>query len=171
VLIWQHGLGTQVLFGQSASGAITVWVPIAVFTFLFGLSMDYEVFLLSRIREEHDTDHATVHGVARTGRLVTSAALILFLAFIALSRVPTTDVKILATALALGIILDATVVRGVLAPALVAALGRANWWWPRHNPPPEDTDPSTGRRRPPRRPGRRSRTGSRPVTGCPTERP
>jgi len=145
VLIWQHGLGTQVLFGQSASGAITVWVPIAVFAFLFGLSMDYEVFLLSRIREEHDTgndtDHATVHGVARTGRLVTSAALILFLAFIALSRVPTTDVKILATALALGIILDATLVRGVLAPALVAALGRANWWWPHHNPPPEDTDP------------------------------
>ena len=92
VLIWQHGVGTELLFGQTASGAITVWVPIAVFAFLFGLSMDYEVFLLSRIREEHDhghdTDDATVHGVARTGRLVTSAALILFLAFIALSRVP-----------------------------------------------------------------------------------
>jgi len=144
VLIWQHGIGTQVLFNQSASGAITVWVPIAVFAFLFGLSMDYEVFLLFRIREEHDTGHdtdqATVHGVARTGRLVTSAALILFLAFIALSRVPTTDVKILATALALGIILDATVVRGVLAPALVAALGNANWWWPHHTPHPADID-------------------------------
>ena len=110
-------------------------MPIAVFAFLFGLSMDYEVFLLSRIREEHDdghgTDEATVHGVARTGRLVTSAALILFLAFISLSRVPDTDVKILATALALGIIIDATIVRGILAPALVAALGDANWWWPR----------------------------------------
>ena len=69
--------------------------------------------------------------VARTGRLVTSAALILFLAFIALSRVPDTDVKILATALALGIIIDATIVRGILAPALVAALGNANWWLPR----------------------------------------
>ena len=139
VLIWQHGVGTQLLFSQSAAGAVTVWVPIAVFAFLFGLSMDYEVFLLSRIREEHDgvhgeaglsTDDATVHGVARTGRLVTSAALILFLAFVSLSRVPSTDVKILATALALGIILDATVVRGVLAPALVAALGRVNWWFP-----------------------------------------
>ena len=134
VLIWQHGLATHLLFGQSPAGTITVWVPIAVFAFLFGLSMDYEVFLLSRIKEEHDvghdTDRATVHGVARTGRLVTSAALILFLAFIALSRVPSTDVKILATALALGIIIDATIVRGVLAPALVAALGPANWWVP-----------------------------------------
>jgi RND superfamily putative drug exporter len=134
VLVWQRGFGTEALFDQSASGAITVWVPIAVFAFLFGLSMDYEVFLLARIREEHDdgadTDTATVRGVARTGRLVTSAALILFLAFVSLSRVPATDVKILATALALGIILDATIVRGVLAPALVAALGPANWWRP-----------------------------------------
>lgn len=139
VLIWQHGFGTELLFGQTASGAITIWVPIAVFAFLFGLSMDYEVFLLSRIREEydlgHDTDRATVLGVARTGRLVSSAALILFLAFIALSRVPATDVKILATALALGIIIDATIVRGVLAPALVAALGPANWWFPRRRRP------------------------------------
>src|SRR6201995_4770097 len=135
VLIWQHGAGTRLLFNQTASGAVTVWVPIAVFAFLFGLSMDYEVFLLTRIREEHDhgrdTDEATVRGVARTGRLVTSAALILFLAFISLSRVPDTDVKILATGLALGIIIDATIVRGVLAPALVAALGHVNWWWPR----------------------------------------
>ncbi|WP_268235491.1 MMPL family transporter [Gordonia jinhuaensis] len=134
VWIWQDGHGTELLFNQQASGAITVWIPIAVFAFLFGLSMDYEVFLLSRIREAHDegasTDDATVTGVARTGRLVTSAALILFLAFISLSQVPATDVKILATGLALGIILDATLVRGVLAPALVAALGDVNWWVP-----------------------------------------
>jgi RND superfamily putative drug exporter len=132
VWIWQDGHGTDLLFGQRASGAITVWVPVAVFAFLFGLSMDYEVFLLSRIREEHDaghdTDEATVRGVARTGRLVTCAALILFLAFVSLAQVPTTEVKILATALALGIVIDATIVRGVLAPALVAALGDANWW-------------------------------------------
>ena len=138
VLIWQEGFGTTLLFGQDASGSITVWVPIAVFAFLFGLSMDYEMFLLSRIREEHDaghdTDTATIHGVTRTGRLVSSAALILFLAFIALSRVPATDVKILATALALGIIIDATIVRGVLAPALVALLGPANWWLPFRRP-------------------------------------
>ena len=134
VLIWQHGWGTKLLFDRARSGSVTIGIPIAVFAFLFGLSMDYEVFLLSRIREEHDngasTDMATVNGVARTGRLVTSAALILFLAFVSLSRVPTTDVKILATALALGIIIDATIVRGVLAPALVAALGPANWWHP-----------------------------------------
>jgi RND superfamily putative drug exporter len=138
VLVWQGGHATEILFGQTASGSITTWVPIAVFAFLFGLSMDYEVFLLSRIREEHDatgdTDRATVDGVARTGRLVSSAALILFLAFVSLSRVPATDVKILATALALGIVLDATLVRGVLAPALVAGLGRANWWFPRAGP-------------------------------------
>ena len=80
------------------------------------------------------TDEATVHGVAYTGRLVTSAALILFLAFVALSTVPVVDVKIFATTLALGILLDATVVRGVLTPALVALLGKVNWWWPRPAP-------------------------------------
>ncbi|MBO2453094.1 MMPL family transporter [Actinomadura barringtoniae] len=135
VLIWQHGVGTEALFGQSGSDAITVWVPIAVFAFLFGLSMDYEVFLLARIKEEHDaglgTDKATVAGIARTGRLVTSAALILFLSFVSLAQVPSTDVKILATALALGIVIDATLIRGILAPALVAALGPANWWRPK----------------------------------------
>ncbi len=134
-LIWQNGLGTQAVFGSDASGAITTWVPVAVFAFLFGLSMDYEVFILSRMREaydEHgDTPRAVVEGIASTGRLVTSAALILFLAFIALSTVPSLDTKILATALALGIAIDALVVRAVLAPALVAVLGRANWTLPR----------------------------------------
>jgi RND superfamily putative drug exporter len=134
VWIWQEGHLTDVLFGATATGTLTFWVPVAAFSFLFGLSMDYEVFILSRIREAHEagmgTDEATVHGVAYTGRLVTSAALILFLAFVALSTVPVVDVKIFATTLALGILLDATVVRGVLTPALVAALGRVNWWWP-----------------------------------------
>ncbi|WP_246080840.1 MMPL family transporter [Modestobacter altitudinis] len=134
VWIWQEGHLTEALFGATATGTITFWVPVAAFSFLFGLSMDYEVFILSRIQEGHDqgmgTDAATVHGVAYTGRLVTSAALILFLAFVALSTVPVVDVKIFATTLAIGILLDATVVRGVLTPALVAALGRVNWWWP-----------------------------------------
>ncbi len=93
VLVWQHGLGSELLFGQPASGAITTWVPIAAFAFLFGLSMDYEVFILSRMRESYDehgdTDQAVVDGISHTGRLVTSAALILFLAFVALSTVPT----------------------------------------------------------------------------------
>ena len=134
-LIWQNGIGTQAVFGSDASGAITIWVPVAVFAFLFGLSMDYEVFLLSRMREaydEHgDTPRAVVDGISRTGRLVTSAALILFLAFVALSTVPSIDVKILATALALGIAIDALVVRALLAPALVAVPGEANWTMPR----------------------------------------
>ena len=134
VLIWQEGIGSELLFGQPATGVITTWVPIAAFAFLFGLSMDYEVFILARMREaydEHgDTDRAVVDGISHTGRLVTSAALILFLSFVALSTVPSVEVKILATTLALGILLDAVVVRGLLAPALVAALGHLNWTMP-----------------------------------------
>jgi len=134
VLFWQEGIGSELLFGQPATGVITTWVPIAAFAFLFGLSMDYEVFILARMREaydEHgDTDRAVVDGISHTGRLVTSAALILFLSFVALSTVPSVEVKILATTLALGILLDAVVVRGLLAPALVAALGHLNWTMP-----------------------------------------
>jgi putative drug exporter of the RND superfamily len=133
--IWQDGHGTAALFSSPATGAITLWVPLAVFALLFGLSMDYEVFILTRINEEYeqvgDVRQAVVRGIGHTGRLVTSGALILCLAFIALGGVPVTDVKILSTALAAGIIIDATVIRGVLAPALVALLGRANWWLPR----------------------------------------
>jgi RND superfamily putative drug exporter len=135
VLVWQDGHGSELLFGQQATGAVTTWVPIAAFAFLFGLSMDYEVFILSRMREAydvlHDTDRAVIEGIAYTGRLVTSAAIILFLAFVALSTVPSIDVKIFATTLAIGILLDAVVVRGLLAPALVAVLGRWNWVLPR----------------------------------------
>jgi len=134
VLIWQHGIGTRALFSTTASGTITTWVPIAVFAFLFGLSMDYEVFILSRMREFFDlhgsTDRAVVSGIASTGRLVTSAALILFLSFVALSTVPSVDVKILATALAFGIAIDALIVRTLLTPALVSLLGRINWTLP-----------------------------------------
>lgn len=132
--VWQEGHGTSALFNTPATGAVTLWVPLAVFALLFGLSMDYEVFILTRINEEYgrglSTDEAVVSGIGHTGRLVTSGALILCLAFVALGGVPQTDVKILSTGLAAGIILDATVIRGVLAPALVALLGRANWWMP-----------------------------------------
>ena len=106
-----------------------------VFAFLFGLSMDYEVFILSRMREEYDatgsTDTAVVTGIGRTGRLVTSAALILFLAFVSMSSGPETDVKVFATGLAAGILLDATVIRALLVPAVVSLFGRWNWWLPR----------------------------------------
>ena len=134
VLVWQEGHGSQAVWGIPATGAIAMWVPLMTFAFLYGLSMDYEVFLLSRMREEYDatgsTGTAVVQGLGRVGRLVTSAALILFLAFASLASVPEVDVKIMATGLGAGILLDATVLRALLVPALVALLGRWNWWLP-----------------------------------------
>ena len=134
VLVWQEGHGSELIWGIPATGSIASWIPLMVFAFLYGLSMDYEVFILARMREEYDrtgdTQEAVVFGLARTGRLVTSAALILFLAFAALASGPETDVKILATGLAAGILLDATVVRALLVPALVSLFGRWNWWLP-----------------------------------------
>src|SRR5439155_22865318 len=106
-----------------------------VFAFLFGLSMDYEVFALSRMREAYgrsaSTDTAVIRGIGRTGRLVTSAALILFLAFVSMASGPDTNVKMFATGLAAGILLDATVIRALLVPAVVSLLGRWDWWLPR----------------------------------------
>jgi putative drug exporter of the RND superfamily len=133
-LIWQDGHGSDEIWGIAATGSIASWIPLMVFAFLYGLSMDYEVFILARMREEYDhtrdTDEAVVFGLARTGRLVTSAALILFLAFAAMASGPQTDVKILATGLAAGILLDATVVRALLVPAVVSLFGKWNWWLP-----------------------------------------
>ena len=134
VLIWQDGHGSSTIWGIPATGSITSWIPVMVFAFLYGLSMDYEVFILARIREEYDasgsTARAIVEGVGRTGRLVTSAAIILFLAFVSLGSSPGTDIKILATGLAVGIVLDATVIRMLLVPALLSLFGRWNWWLP-----------------------------------------
>ncbi|HVS41755.1 MAG TPA: MMPL family transporter, partial [Candidatus Dormibacteraeota bacterium] len=131
---WQDGHGSNALFGIPATGAITFWEPLMVFAFLFGLSMDYEVFILARVREEYDrtgsTDTAVVEGIGRTGRLVTSAALILFLAFASLASAPDTDIKVLATGLGAGILLDATVVRALLVPAVISLLGSWNWYMP-----------------------------------------
>jgi putative drug exporter of the RND superfamily len=133
-LVWQNGHGSDEIWGIAATGSIASWIPLMVFAFLYGLSMDYEVFILARMREEYDrtrdTDEAVIFGLARTGRLVTSAALILFLAFAALASGPETDVKILATGLAAGILLDATIVRALLVPAVISLFGRWNWWLP-----------------------------------------
>jgi putative drug exporter of the RND superfamily len=132
--VWQDGHGSRALWGIPATGAITMWVPLMVFAFLFGLSMDYEVFILTRIREAYDASgdarHAVTEGLGRTGRLVTSAAAILMLSFLSMSTGPETDLKILATGLGAGILIDAVVVRCLLVPALVALFGRANWWLP-----------------------------------------
>ena len=134
VLFWQKGFGSELVFGITPTGAVTFWLPVLIFAFLFGLSMDYEVFILSRMREEYDkagsTRVAVVQGLGRTGRLVTCAALILFLAFMALASAPGTDIKVLATALGVGILIDATIVRALLVPALVSLLGQWNWWLP-----------------------------------------
>ncbi|HTJ36006.1 MAG TPA: MMPL family transporter [Dactylosporangium sp.] len=134
VLVWQDGHGSDAIWNVPATGAITFWVPLMAFAFLYGLSTDYEVFILARMREEYDatsdTRTAIVEGLARTGRLVTSAALILFLTFVSLATAPSPDIKILATALGAGILLDATVVRSLLVPATVSLFGRWNWWLP-----------------------------------------
>jgi putative drug exporter of the RND superfamily len=135
VLVWQKGYGSELIWGIQATGSIPSWLPLMAFAFLFGLSMDYEVFILSRMREEYDrtgsTERAVVRGIGRTGRLVTSAALILFLAFISMASGPGTDVKMFATALATGILIDATVIRALIVPAVILLMGRWNWWLPR----------------------------------------
>jgi putative drug exporter of the RND superfamily len=132
--VFQDGHGSMAIFGVPATGAITMWVPLMVFAFLFGLSMDYEVFILTRVREEYDASgsarSAVVNGLGRTGRLVTSAAAILLLGFVSMSTSGQTDLKILATGLGAGIFVDAVVVRCLLVPAMVALFGRANWWLP-----------------------------------------
>jgi RND superfamily putative drug exporter len=133
-LIWQKGYGSSTLWSVPAIGSIPSWLPVIVFAFLFGLSMDYEVFILTRMREEYDatgsTPTAVVRGIGRTGRLVTSAALILFLAFVSMSTAPGTGVKIMATGFGVGIILDATIIRALLVPAAVSLFGTWNWSFP-----------------------------------------
>ncbi|MFI6305981.1 MMPL family transporter [Amycolatopsis thailandensis] len=134
VLVWQYGYGSDLLWDIPAMGALTEFIPVMIFAFLYGLSMDYEVFLLARMREEYDrtgsTEEAVVAGIGRTGRLVTSAALILFLAFASLAAAPQPEIKMFATGLGLGVLLDATLVRAVLVPAAIAVMGKWNWWLP-----------------------------------------
>jgi RND superfamily putative drug exporter len=133
VFIFQEGHGSS-LWNITATQAITAWIPLMIFAFLFGLSMDYEVFMLTRMREAYDetgsTEGAIELGLARTGKLVTSAALILMFAFLVLSSSPGFEIKEFAIGLAAGIIFDATVIRALLVPALMRLLGRANWWMP-----------------------------------------
>jgi len=133
VLIFQQGHGSS-LWGLPASHSITAYIPVMIFAFLFGLSMDYEVFMLTRMREAYDetgsTERAIELGLARTGKLVTSAALVLMFAFLVLSSSPGFEIKSLAIGLAAGIIFDATVIRALLVPALMRLMGDANWWLP-----------------------------------------
>ena len=118
VFIFQEGHGSS-LWNITATQAITAWIPLMIFAFLFGLSMDYEVFMLTRMREAYDetrsTDRAIELGLARTGKL---------------SSGPGFEIKEFAIGLAAGIIFDATVIRALLVPAVMKLLGDANWWLP-----------------------------------------
>ena len=122
------------LLGFTATGTLDTTTPILMFCIAFGLSMDYEVFLLSRIKEAHDltgdTNLAVVTGLQRTGRIMTAAAAVLAVTFIAFSTSGVTFIKLMGVGLTLAILLDATIVRALLVPAFMRLAGEANWWAP-----------------------------------------
>jgi uncharacterized membrane protein YdfJ with MMPL/SSD domain len=134
VAVFQHGWGAA-LVGAHRVGAIESWIPLFTFVILFGLSMDYHVFVVSRIREAHDrgltTREAVEHGIRISAGVVTSAAAIMVAVFAVFATLSLTDFKQLGVGLAVAILLDATVVRGVLLPSVLAALGDRTWWLPR----------------------------------------
>ena len=131
--VFQWGWGAEAL-GLPHAVPVSSWLPILMFTVLFGLSMDYEVFLLSRIREEWlatgDSRGSVVRGLAATGRVITSAALIMVAVFSGFALDSDVTVKMMGVGMATAVAVDATLVRMVLVPATMALLGRANWWLP-----------------------------------------
>lgn len=133
VAVFQHGWGAALL-GTTASGAIESWIPLFVFVVLFGLSMDYNVFVVSRIKEGHDhglpTKEAVSHGIRATAGVVTSAAVIMVAVFAVFGTLSLQQFKQLAVGLAVSVLLDATVVRGVLLPTVMTLLGDRNWYRP-----------------------------------------
>ncbi|TML24301.1 MAG: MMPL family transporter [Actinobacteria bacterium] len=134
VFIFQDGHGSDAIWNIKATDAVISWIPLMIFAFLYGISMDYEVFMITRMREAYDETHVTKRaielGLARTGKLVTSAALVLMFAFFSLSTSPGPDIKQFAIGLSAGIIFDATVIRALLVPSTMMLLGRWNWWLP-----------------------------------------
>jgi RND superfamily putative drug exporter len=134
VLVTQHGWGGR-LFGFPETMPVTTWVPIFLFVILFGLSMDYEVFLLSRIREAYDAtgDNAVsvARGLASTARVISAAAAIMVVVFLSFVLGANVSVKQVGLGLAVAVLIDATLVRLVLVPAVMELLGPANWWLPR----------------------------------------
>jgi len=131
-LVFQHGWGTHI--GLKSSPQIEAWIPIFLFAMLFGLSMDYEVFLLSRIREEwdrrHDNQGAVAFGLEHTGRIITAAAIIMIAAFSGFTFGSFVGLQEFGIGLSAAILLDATVVRAILVPATMKILGRWNWYLP-----------------------------------------
>jgi uncharacterized membrane protein YdfJ with MMPL/SSD domain len=134
VLVFQHGWGESVL-GFESSGAITTWLPLFMFVVLFGLSMDYHVFILSRIREAYDrgmsTDEAVSHGIKSTAGVVTSAAIVMVAVFAIFATLSWLQFKQMGVGLSAAILIDATLVRGVLLPATMKLLGDWNWYLPK----------------------------------------
>jgi putative drug exporter of the RND superfamily len=133
-LVFQHGIGAGAL-GITHQPFVDAWAPLFFFALLFGLSMDYQLFLLAAIRERYeatgDTKRAIAEGIARTGRPITNAALIMIVVFIAFGvtgPIPPTELGI---TLAMAVLLDATVVRVLLVPATMALIGERNWYLPR----------------------------------------
>ena len=132
VLAFQHGWGEP--FGLQQTPQIEGWIPIFLFAVLFGLSMDYEVFLLSRIREEwelrHDNEHAIAYGLEHTGRIITAAAIIMIAAFGGFLAGSFVGLQEFGLGLCAAILLDATIVRAILVPATMKLLGQWNWYLP-----------------------------------------
>jgi len=134
VAVFQWGWAKGAI-GLSDTIPIVSFIPLMMFVILFGLSMDYEVFLMSRIREEYastgDPRAATVRGLGLTARVITTAALIMMAVFLAYVSTPNPTIKLLGFGMAVAVLLDSTVVRCVLVPAIMELLGRAAWWMPK----------------------------------------
>src|SRR3954468_4262533 len=126
--------GVSKLVGWERSSQIEAWIPIFLFAMLFGLSMDYEVFLLSRMREDwdetHDNEHAVAAGLQHTGRIITAAAIIMIAAFAGFTAGRFVGLQEFGLGLSAATFFDATIVRTVLVPAVMRLLGRWNWWLP-----------------------------------------
>ena len=134
VAVFQWGWAKDVI-GLDSTVPIVSFIPMMMFAVLFGLSMDYQVFMLTRIREEYDasgdTRLAVVRGLSRTARVITSAALIMIFVFGAFVANPTPEVKMFGLGLAFAVLVDATIVRMMLVPSIMEILGDANWWFPK----------------------------------------
>jgi uncharacterized membrane protein YdfJ with MMPL/SSD domain len=132
-LVFQHGIGNE-LFGLRETEVVTTWVPLFMFTVLFGLSMDYHVFLLSRIRERYlqsgDNTEAVAHAIATTARVITGAALIIIVVFVGFASGDLAETQQVGFGVAIALLIDATIVRCVLVPASMTLLGRWNWYLP-----------------------------------------
>jgi uncharacterized membrane protein YdfJ with MMPL/SSD domain len=133
VAVFQDGWGERLL-GFKSSGAVAPWLPLFMFVILFGLSMDYHVFILSRVREAYDrgmsTEDAVAHGIKTTAGTVTSAAIVMVGAFSIFATLPIVEMKEMGVGLATAVLIDATIVRGVLLPATMKLLGDRNWYLP-----------------------------------------